>query len=438
MYKYYFQIITVLLSVVLFSCNRGNVQGSSNSAANLGIETQERAVSDTHAISNTDPSNSQWRGNGRDGVYNETGLLKEWPEGGPQLLWSYEGIGEGFSSAAISDGNLYITGLSGNNLILYVFDLNGQLLNRKEVGREESNNYPGPRSTLTINDGKLYIYNAFGRLVCLDKTTLNEVWSKEIIAEFNGRIAEWGMNESPLIVGDKLFITPGGVQNNVVALNKNTGATIWTSAGRGSEATYCSPMYISGYSVPILVTSTAEYIIALNADTGENLWSFQRTNQYNIHPNTPIYHNGMIFATTGYGGGSVMLRLIDDGKAVELAWRNNNLDNQMGGAIRIGNYIYAGGHNNNNFFCIDWNTGETIYRTTSVGRSNIITADGMLYCYSERGNMYLVRPNSESFDLASSFRVTLGTNQHWAHTVIHNGVLYIRHGDALMAYRVKE
>jgi hypothetical protein len=154
--------------------------------------------------------NSQWRGENRDGIYNETGLLKEWPADGPQLLWHFEGLGDGFTSAAIANEKLYVTGLSGDNLVLYVFDLQGQLLVKKEVGKEEDENYPGPRSTITINDGKLYIYSALGKLFCWDETTLNEVWSKDVIADFDGRNIEWRVNESPLIVGEKIYITPGG------------------------------------------------------------------------------------------------------------------------------------------------------------------------------------------------------------------------------------
>ena len=131
-----------------------------------------------------------------------------------------------------------------------------------------------------------------------------------------------------------------------------------------------------------------------------------------------------------------MLRLINDGRAVELVW-TNNVDNRMGGAVKIGDFVYTSGDNNRGFVCINWHTGEIMWRVNQVSPSAIIAADGMLYVYSERGEMALVRPNPERFELVSSFDVTLGTNQHWAHPVIHNGVLYIRHGDTLMAYKVK-
>ena len=385
------------------------------------------------------PENSQWRGENRDGVYNETGLLKEWAAEGPELLWAYEGLGEGFTSAAIANGKIYITGLDVDRLVLFVFDLNGQLLHRKDVAneRDEEQEYAGPRSTINVNEGKLYIYNSFGKLVCLDENTLEEVWTREIFADFGGRNTPWGVNESPLIVGEKLFITPGGDENNIVALDKTTGELIWSSPGEGTRHAYCSPQFIGDQSLQMIVTSTFDYIIALNADTGEKLWSHPHSSGHDIHPNTPLYHDGMILSLIGWGGGALMLRLTDGGKAVEEVWKNREIDTRIGGAVKIGDYFYASGDNNRFWFCVDWNSGEIMYRVRDLALCNVIAADGMLYCYSERGSMYLVRPNPEEFEIASSFPITLGTQFHFAHPVIHNGVLYIRHGDALMAYKIK-
>ena len=379
--------------------------------------------------------NSQWRGENRDGVYNETGLLKEWGAAGPDMLWVIEGLGDGYSSPAIANGKIYITGLKGRNLVLFVIQ-HGRLQNSKVIGAERTQQYPGPRSTVAVNEGKLYIYNAMGNLWCLNEETLDVLWSKDMFKDFDGRNIRWGVNESPLIVGDKIIMTPGGRRHNVVALNKNTGELIWTSRGMGNESTYCSPLFVDGYEVPMIVTSTERDIIALNANTGALLWSHRQTNTHNIHPNTPLYYNGMILSTTGYRGGTILLRLINNGKGVEQVWKHE-MDNQMGGVVKVGDYIYASGHQNRFWYCIDWNTGKTMYREREIAPSNVIYADGMLYCYSERGTVFLVKPNPEKLDIVSSFRVTRGTGEHWAHPVIQNGVLYIRQGDALMAYRIR-
>ena len=411
--KNYLFIIAVFFPFVLCSCK-------------FGSRTNPSA-----------PENSQWRGEGRDGIYHETGLLKEWPEDGPQLLWCYEGLGEGHTSAAIAGGKIYITGLSGDKLVLFMLDLKGQLLAKKEISEEWQKGHDGPRSTVCVNDGKLYIYNALGKLFCLDEATLSVIWTKDLFADFDGRNIPWGVAESPLIVGEKIIMTPGGVSNNMVALNKNTGELIWSSPGEGTVSAYCSPQYIGDQSVPIVVTSTFDYIIAWNIDTGEKLWSFPRTSTYNNHANTPLYHNGMIFSTTGDGAPAVMLRLKNGGKEVEMVWENREVDTQIGGAVKSGDYVYATGHQNRFWFCVDWNTGETKYKVREIAPCNVVSADGMLYCYSERGTMNLVKPNPEQFELVSSFKITLGDGTHWAHPVIREGVMYIRHGNALMAYKIK-
>ena len=381
--------------------------------------------------------NWQWRGENRNGMYNETGLLKSWPANGPQMLWKFEGLGEGHTSVSIANEKIYITGMHGDRLVLYVFDMNGRLQREKEVGKEWNTSHNGTRSSVCINDGKLYIFNALGTLYCLDETTLNVVWTKDLLKDFDGRNVMWGITENPLIVGDKLFMTPGGVKNNMVALNKNTGALIWSSTGDGAPSSYCSPIYIGDQAIPMVVTSTRDHVMALNADNGERLWMVPQTNQRNIHPNIPIYNNGMIFSTSGYGGGAMMLRLTNGGRSVQQVWKNEEMDNQIGSAIKIGDYVYSSGHNNRFWFCVDWRTGATKYRDRALAPCNVISADGLLYVYSERGTMSLVRPNPDKFELISSFEVPLGTGPHWAHPVIHRGVMYLRHGNALMAYRIR-
>jgi len=380
---------------------------------------------------------SQWRGFNRDGVYHEeTGLLTTWPVGGPELLWYVDKLGDGYSSPAIANGRIYITGLHADDLVLSVFNLNGELLARRIIGREWASSYPGSRATITVNDGHLYVFNSLGHIICLNEKTLEQVWKRDVLRDFDGRNIRWGMTESPLIIGDKIIVTPGGRRHNVVALNKKTGELVWSSQALGEQSSYCSPLFIDGYSVPLIVTNTERHIIGLNANTGELLWSHPQTNTHNIHPNTPLYSNGMIFSTTGYGGGSVMLRLTNNGKSVEQVWRND-VDNQMGGAVKVGNTIFTSGHRNRGFFAIDWNTGAINYSVRQISPSAIVAADGMLFVYSDRGEVALVRPNPNNFELVSSFHITHGTNQHWAHPVIHDGVLYIRRGDALMAFAVR-
>jgi len=380
--------------------------------------------------------NSQWRGDDRNGFYKETGLLKEWSPEGPQLLWSYQGLGEGYTSVAAANDKLYATGMIDSTGYLYILDTKGNLISKKEYGFEWNTNFNGTRSTVCVNDGKLYIFSGRGVLYCFDDATLTLLWSKDIQQDFDGKNLMFGMTESPLIVGDILYLTPGGEKNNMVALNKNTGEQIWTSEGIGKPSTYCSPQYISDLKIPLVATCIDSSLVVFNASTGEMLWDVEQKSPHGHNPNTPIYEKGLLFCVSGGGFGSVQYRLNHDGSIAEKVW-TNEMDSKHGAAVKVGDYVYGSGERNRYWYCIDWRTGETKYKDNSIGVGNIIAADGMLYCYSDKGELALVEATPEKFNIRGQIKITLGTNQHWAHPVIYKGVLYLRHGDTLMAYRIK-
>jgi len=382
-------------------------------------------------------TNIQWRGTDRTGLYHETGLAKEWPADGPALLWHFDELGEGHSSVAIADDKIYITGMRDSTGILFAFDLDGKLLKQKEYGPEWTDNYSGTRSTVTINDGKIYLISAMGDVFCFNQETLDIIWQKNMFTTFDASNIRWGINEAALIIDNMVIVTPGGSEKNMAALDKKTGETIWTTQGAGELSAYCSPLYIADQEIPQIVTMTASHVIGVEVKTGKTLWKYEKPNRWSVHANTPLYSNGMLLCTSGYGAGSAMLKFVDGGKSVEKVWENELFDNRMGGMVKIGDYVYASGDKNRFWFCIDWNTGEIKYQEKGYAMGNIIANDDMLYCYTDKGNILLVKANPEKFEVVSQFAVTLGTAQHWAHTVIYKGTLYVRHGQSLMAYNIK-
>ena len=389
------------------------------------------------ALTLTAQNNIEWRGTDRTGIYNEPGLMKSWPENGPEMLWHYDGLGEGHSSVTIDSDKIYLSGMIEDQGYIYVFDMNGKLLNKKKYGPEWSRDYVGPRGSVMINDGKLYLVSGMCDVYCFDQNSLELIWQKNFITDFNGLNIQWGICESPLIVDDKIIITPGGAEHNVVALNKNTGKVIWSSPGKGEQSAYCSPLYLSDQQIPQIVTFTANHIIGIDISNGKLLWAHENKNRHSVHANTPVYSDNMLLCTSGYGRGTTMLRLKDGGKSVEEVWFSEELDNRMGGMVKVGNYAYGSGDSKRFWFCVDWNTGEIKYRQGGIAMGNIIYNDEMLYCYNDKGDMILARATPEKFDIVSQFPITMGTMQHWAHPVLHKGVLYVRHGDAFMAYKVK-
>jgi len=382
----------------------------------------------------------QWRGPLRNGIYSEKDLLNKWPEKGPDMLWSFEGLGSGHGNVGIAGDKLFVLGMPDTTGVLYAFDFNGKLLWKKEYGPEWHENYIGPRSTPVIIDDHVYFESGRGTVFCYNANTGTKIWSVDLFKTFNAKKTTWGMAESLLIEGDHLFCTPGGDENNIVALNRFTGKTIWTSQGNRQPSAYCSPVLIKHKKISLIVTMTAESIVCVDAVTGKFYWQVPQFQGNKIHANTPVYYNGRIYCSSENAKtntGLVALKLSDDGKSAATEWRNENFKNLMGGIIIRDGYIYGSMYRKGLWCCLSATDGKIIYSSDKLGDGNIIMADGLFYCYSEKGEMALVSATPSSFDVISKFQVTMGNDQHWSHPVIYKGRLYLRHGNALMAYNLK-
>ncbi|MCB0547124.1 MAG: PQQ-binding-like beta-propeller repeat protein [Phaeodactylibacter sp.] len=381
---------------------------------------------------------TRWRGPDGNGIYPEEGLLKTWPADGPEIAWTYEGLGEGYSSPVIANGILYVTGMEDETGYVYAISEAGKLLWKSPYGPEFASSYPGARSSPTVAGDLLYMLSGQGQLVCMIAEDGTLKWSKDLFRDFDGRNIRWGVTETVVADDDKVFCTPGGSTNNIIALNRFSGNLIWSSPGKGDVSAYCTPLLIELPTRKLLVTMTADNILGLDAANGKLLWSHPQSNQYSVHANTPIYHDRAVYCFSGYGKGGVKLQLNEDGSSVTKKWFNQTLNSRIGGAVAVGGYIYGSGDSNREWQCIDWETGEQKYSTTEVGNGIAIYADGMLYWYSQRGELALAKPGPDGFQIAGKTKVTLGSGQHWAHPVINNKRLFVRHGNALIAYQIGE
>jgi outer membrane protein assembly factor BamB len=387
---------------------------------------------------------SQWRGPNRDGIYPETNLLKEWPSAGPELLWSYEGLGTGQGSVAVSNEKVFVTGIPDTLTaegFLFAFDTKGKLLWKKNYGKDWVGIFPGARSTPTVVGDLVYFENGNGKVHCLNAQNGDKVWEMDFFRDMQADSVQFGYSESLLIDGDVLYCTPGGKTNNIVALNRFNGKKIWASPGYGEQATYSSPILVNHNGNRLLVNLTATSIIGLNADTGEMYWRIHQFQDNKIHANTPLYARGKIIISSASrkdSSGLVVLQLSPDGKKADILWRNKELINLMGGLILKDGYIYGSAYLQPKWFCIDFETGVTKYIAKGLGGGPVIYANENFYCYAEKdGEMALVEADPELFIIISRFKVPLGTAEHWAHPVIAGKKLYIRHNEALMVYELK-
>lgn len=381
---------------------------------------------------------TRWRGVNSSGIYKVDHLLNQWPTNGPQILWSTDGLGIGFTSPVFANDKIYVTGMFDGQAVLFELSKEGKKLRQFQFGKEFDTSYPGARSTPTIDGNLAYLLTGNGLLTCLDLPSGKVVWRKDFLKQTDGKNITWGFTESLLIDGDRLFCTPGGKVNNVMALNRMTGETIWNCSGLGELSAYSTPQLVKLPARELLVTHTTNHVLGIDANSGKLLWSFEHTNEWAVHPNTPIYSEGKLFVFSGWGQGAEMLKLSADGSSVTKQCDVKTFDSRMGGAVLLNGYLYGSGDADRSWQCIDWKTGERKYSSKEVGQGVVIAANNMLIGYSERGELFLAGSGSSGLNVISKTRVTLGSEQHWAHPVIDNGILYVRHGTVLIAYKISD
>jgi outer membrane protein assembly factor BamB len=394
---------------------------------------------------------SEWREENRTGVSAETGLLKSWPAAGPTLLWSNLQLTKGYSSVTFGNNLIYTTGIKGDMDMLFALDMSGNLMWQTAIGRAWNESYPESRCTPTVEGNRVYASSGFGDLACIDGITGKIIWSYKASELNKGTYGDWGIAEAPLIDGDKLYFSPGGPETMTIALKKSTGELIWKSGSLNDKPGYVSPILVSYAGIKMIINVSMGNVFAVDASNGDILWKVPHEQSVDpdmrkwelIKCTTPLYKDGMVYVTGGYDTGGMMVKMAADGKSAKVAWTDQLLDDHHGGVVLVNGCIYGSNWVNNgtgNWCCIDWNTGEKKWEQRWNCKGSIIAAEDMLYIYDEKnGNVGLVKATPEKFDLVSSFKVSLGSSgPFWAHPVIHNGVLYLRHSNALMAYDIKE
>jgi outer membrane protein assembly factor BamB len=387
-----------------------------------------------------------WLGPERTGHYPEIGLMKKWPDGGPELLWATTEIGPGFSSITASDDAVYITGRVGENDVLTSFEINGKKKWEVIYGKASGSNYPDSRGTATLSGDRLFLVSGSGDIVCIS-TQGKILWSLNYFKKYDGVIPDFGISENPLVVGNKVIVTPGGKKAAMAALNIENGNVIWETPSIDDVTQYVNPILIEFGGKKLIVTHSAKYVIAVDLNTGKLQWKFDymshsTTSEWRFaHINTPVYRDGYLFVSSGYDKPALKLRLNADGSHPTVVWKNDDLDPHVGGAILLGGYLYGSNWETSSYgkwVCVDWNTGKTQWITPWYNKGSLVSADGMLYLFEEKnGHVGLVKPGPEKLDVICEFKIIGGSGPYWAYPVIHNGRLYLRHGNYLAVYSIK-
>lgn len=383
----------------------------------------------------------------RDNLSMDTGLLQAWPEGGPKRLWTASGIGFGYSSVAVVGDRIFTAGMIERQTYVTALDLVGRQVWQRLNGRSWQASkrqtwavpYAGARGTPTVDGDTVFHLSELGRLAAFDSRTGEERWNVELLKTFDAERPEYGYSESVLIHGDMLFCCPAGAAGYIAALDKKTGRTVWVNTdvkdavGNGS----CVIAHMDG--IEQVVTMSANRVLSFDPRNGRLLWQFEFGNKRENSCTDVIVSDGRVYASSGYGAGSILLRPERQGDgtfSVTLVWRSDLLDNHHGGVVLRDGHLYGAGHEARGWFCLDFRTGGKRWQTP--GKGSLTYADDRLYCLDERGTMSLVKATSEKWDQISSFRPPRGgKGLFWAHPVVCRGRLYVRHAEQLCAYDIR-
>jgi len=366
----------------------------------------------------------------------ETGLLKEWPSGGPELLFTINGLGEGYSSISFGDGLMFTAGKFEDQSYVFAFDLNGKPVWKSPNGKAWSttapwaSSYTGSRSTPTYDNGRIYYLSEGGRLAVYDAKTGREIWAKDLAKEFDAPSTEYGYAESVYIDGDKLYVRPAGRKGFQVCLNKNDGKLIWANTDIPGVEGYSSAVVFEYGGYRHVTGSSSNCYYAVDAATGRLLWKVDFENQRGLNLTDVVVKDNYVFITSDYGKGSMLFRLKPSGNRFLM-------DNHHGGVILHEGHLYGSGSNSRGWFCLDFLTGKQIWNYTR-GKGAITYADGMFYLLDERsGAMTLIKATPEKYEPVGEFNVPSGgQSMYWAHPVICGKRLYVRHWDKIFVYDI--
>ncbi len=404
----------------------------------------------------------QWRGPARDGTSPEKGLLKEWPKGGPELLWTYDKAGIGYSGPAVVGGKMYVLGARDGTDLVIALDADGKELWTAKIGKmydSKGNSFTaGPNATPTVDGEVLYALGSQGDLVCVELAGGKERWRKNLMKDLgafvNGITSPnpesgmgWGLSWSPLVDGDRLVCTPGGKKGLFAALDKKTGEVLWQSKDVPQEATYSSPLAAEVGGVRQYIALTQDGAAGVDAKTGGLLWEYRRAMAFpDVVCPTPILQGDKLYITAGWGGGCELLQLKPDGKKFKAVsvYENRMIGSKQGGVVLVDGLVF-GYHEDRSWVCQDFATGDVKWESNrrAIGNGSLIAADGMLYCLSEKGIAALVAASPEKYQEKGRFTLPQQSEHRkpngkvWTVPVVSGGRLYLRDQEFIFCYKVK-
>ncbi len=383
----------------------------------------------------------QWQGPDRTRMSKETGLLNEWPAGGPRTIWTANNLGTGYGSMSVVGDRVFVQGARGQSSVVIALNrADGKEVWAKTIGPIETRmrtfQGAGPRGTPTVDGDRLYVLTENGDLACL-KTDGSAIWQMNILKEFGGSQLQWMISESPVVDGPHLLVSPGGPGAGIVKLDKMTGKTVWTSKELSDPAGYSSITVADVQGVRTYMTFTAAAGVGVRASDGKLMFRYTKAANNVANIATPVFSNDKVFFSSGYGAGGGLLELTaKDGEvSAREVYHTPNMRNHHGGMVLVEGYLY--GFSDLILTCLEFATGNVMWRDRSVGKGSVTYADGHLYIQSENNMVGLAEASSTGYREKGRFQIPEKAQMSWAHPVISDGRLYVRNQDTLLVYDIK-
>jgi len=414
----------------------------------------------------------EWRGKGRLGVWNETGILENFPERGLTATWRTP-VNAGYAGPAVAGGRVFVTDsrrVKANQAIERAMALDertGQVL----WTREWQTNYSGlqlvyaigPRATPTVDGDRVYVLGAMGNLLALDVSTGRVLWQKDYVTDFNTSIPSWGITGAPLVDGDRLICLVGGEPDaKVMALDKRTGEEIWRSLSSDTEPGYNQPIIFEVGGVRQLIIFHPAGFSSLDPSTGKVYWEIEHRSQMGIVVATPVRSGPYLFFTSQYGGAR-MLRLDAVKPAASLLWSGpgeqdrgmtrdtpNTLNSVISTPVISDGYVY-GIDNDGQLRCLDAATGRLMWKTDALlkehamyGTAFFVRNGERFFINNDRGELVMATLSPKGFNEIGRTKLVEPTHPYvrrrqlpnvlWSHPAYANRHIVIRNDEEIVRF----
>jgi outer membrane protein assembly factor BamB len=376
-----------------------------------------------------------FRGPNYDGVSTETDILAAWPSDGPKALWEAK-VGQGFASVAVSKGRAYTIFQDGEDEAVVAWDAEtGTELWRFRYPCQYTNYYGnGPRATPSVAGDFVYTVGATGIMHCLKDGA--SIWSKNLMEDFGAALPKWGVAFSPLVLGERVYILPGGpAGNSMAALDKNTGGVIWKQ--HDDRAGYASPIPATFHQQPQILFLTGSRLVSVHPDTGEQLWEFPWAIENECNIASPLVVEDYVFLSAYYGKGCAVLKIDKTKEAWQpsLVYKNKRMRNHISTSVFLKGCIY--GFDDKRLKCMDFRTGEVLWEQEGFDKGSVLAFDERLIIYGANGLLALAAANPKEYVEKASFQFSKQGKSCWSAPVLANGRLYVRDQERLVCFDVR-